>query len=151
MVGRLIHKADFESLISAPQWSRSAHFALHHLSKGPSDPGKRASALEAAKISTGLSETMQHPVDKRPSAVWAGAMVPKRHARRAVTRNLIKRQVRQAFERHAPVLPPGLWLVRLKRMFSPTEFPSARSERLAEATRTELEELLRRARPGRAA
>lgn len=76
-------------------------------------------------------------------------MVPKRHARRAVTRNLIKRQVRQAFERHEPALPQGLWLVRLRRMYAVSEFVSARSERLAEAARTELEDLLRRARPGR--
>lgn len=76
-------------------------------------------------------------------------MVPKRHARRAVTRNLIKRQIRHAFERHEATLPKGLWLVRLRRVFSPSEFMSARSERLAEAARVELEELLRRARPGR--
>lgn len=75
-------------------------------------------------------------------------MVPKRHARRAVTRNLIKRQVRQAFERHEPALPQGLWLVRLRRMYAVSDFVSARSERLAEATRTELEDLLRRARRG---
>ncbi len=76
-------------------------------------------------------------------------MVPKRHARRAVTRNLLKRQIRQAFVRHESSLPHGLWLVRLRRVFAPAEFVSARSELLAEAARRELEELLRRARPGR--
>lgn len=78
-------------------------------------------------------------------------MVPKRHARRAVTRNLLKRQIRQAFERYEALLPHGLWLVRLRRVFAQAEFISARSDLLAEAARRELDELLRRPRPGRAA
>lgn len=88
-------------------------------------------------------------VDKVPDRSWLGAVVPKRHARRAVTRNLFKRQIRAAFERHEAALPHGLWLVRLRRGFSPAEFISARSAPLAEAARRELEELLRRARAGR--
>jgi ribonuclease P protein component len=74
-------------------------------------------------------------------------MVPKRHARRAVTRTLLKRQIRQVFVRHESSLPHGLWLVRLRRVFAPAEFVSARSALLAEAARSELEELLRRVRP----
>ncbi len=81
-------------------------------------------------------------VDNFPDTVWVGAMVPKRHARRAVMRNLLKRQVRSAFERHADKLPRGLWLVRLRRGFAGADFISARSQRLVEATRLELEELL---------
>jgi ribonuclease P protein component len=149
MVGRLIHKADFERLMSAPVWSRSTHFALHHLAQRPTVTARRLPTAGTAKISTDLSETGSRPVDNKPAGLWAGAVVPKRHARRAVTRNLIKRQVRQAFERHEPGLPQGLWLVRLKRMYAAPEFVSARSERLAEAARAELEELLRRARSGR--
>jgi ribonuclease P protein component len=41
--------------------------------------------------------------------------VPKRQARRAVTRNLLKRQMRECFHRHAATLPKGLWLLRLAR------------------------------------
>jgi len=75
-------------------------------------------------------------------AFWLGCVVPKRHARRAVTRTLLKRQIRVAFERHAGALPAGLWLVRLRAPFSRTEYVSARSEALAAAARAELDRLL---------
>lgn len=74
-----------------------------------------------------------------------GCVVPKRHAKRAVTRNLLKRQIRAVFGELAGRLAPGLWLVRLKAPFSPTEFISARSPRLAAAARSELQQLLTRA------
>jgi ribonuclease P protein component len=73
---------------------------------------------------------------------WLGCVVPKRHARRAVTRTLLKRQIRVAFECHAGRLPHGLWLVRLRAPFSPAEFVSARSALLAAAARDELDRLL---------
>ena len=43
-------------------------------------------------------------MDNESSLLWVGAVVPKRHARRAVTRSLLKRQIRGAFERHAAAL-----------------------------------------------
>ena len=85
---------------------------------------------------------MTQPVDDSPSARWIGCVVPKRHARRAVTRNLLKRQIRASFARHAPGLPAGLWLVRLRVGFAATEFVSARSVALAKAARAELDGLL---------
>ncbi len=81
-------------------------------------------------------------MDDLPEARWLGCVVPKRHAKRAVTRNLLKRQVRVAFERHAAALPAGLWLVRLRQPFVVTEFPSARSVALASVARVELDGLL---------
>lgn len=69
-------------------------------------------------------------------------MVPKRHAKRAVTRNLLKRQMRAGFARHAVNLPPGLWLLRLHAGFAVADYPSARSEALAQAARHEIERLL---------
>jgi ribonuclease P protein component len=86
-------------------------------------------------------------VDDLPAGLWFGCVVPKRHAKRAVTRNLIKRQIRCAFDRIGANLPDGLWLVRLQAPFSKTEFISARSTALATAARTELEVLLSRAKP----
>ena len=53
-----------------------------------------------------------------PAAWRLGLVIPKRHARRAVTRNLIKRQGRQAFVQALPVLPAGDWLLRLRAPFS---------------------------------
>ena len=84
-------------------------------------------------------------MDKFSGRLWLGCVVPKRHARRAVTRNLLKRQARSAFQRHASRLPPGLWLLRLQAPFAKAEFISASSLRLARAVRSELDALLARA------
>jgi ribonuclease P protein component len=86
-------------------------------------------------------------VDDSVEGLWFACVVPKRHAKRAVTRNLIKRQVRSAFQRLGQSLPGGLWLVRLRAPFATTEFISARSTALALATRSELETLLGRVVP----
>lgn len=81
-------------------------------------------------------------MDISPGTVWIGCVVPKRHAKRAVTRNLLKRQIRASFGRHQQHLPGGLWLVRLRAGFPVADFPSARSEALARAARAELDGLL---------
>lgn len=72
---------------------------------------------------------------------WLGVVVPKRHARRAVTRTLIKRQIYAAAERHRTELPSGLWVVRLRAPIDRTLFPSAASAALKAGTRSELEAL----------
>jgi len=82
------------------------------------------------------------PVDDLPGGHWLGAVVPKRHAKRSVTRSLLKRQIRSALTRHAASLPPGLWLVRLRAPFAPKLFPSAASNALRAAALAELEGLL---------
>ncbi len=79
-----------------------------------------------------------------PAGLWLGCLVPKRQARRAVTRSLLKRQARAAFARHAARLPRGLWLLRLRQPFAAEQFPSAASEALARAVRAELDQLLAR-------
>jgi ribonuclease P protein component len=84
-------------------------------------------------------------VDDSSGGLWIGCVVPKRHARRAVTRSLLKRQIRGAFCRHAATLPVGMWLVRLRAPFASSEFVSARSAALAAAARDELDRLLARA------
>jgi ribonuclease P protein component len=76
---------------------------------------------------------------------WLGTVVPKRHARRAVTRSLLKRQIRSVFRRHRASLPCGLWVVRLRSQFGRDEFPSAASEALRQAAAEELAALLFRA------
>jgi ribonuclease P protein component len=97
-------------------------------------------------LSTGDAPEVTTPVDDSPDGVqWGGCVVPKRHARRAVTRSLLKRQIRAALDRHAAVLPAGLWLVRLKAPFVPAAFPSAASAALDAAARAELDVLLARA------
>jgi len=80
-----------------------------------------------------------------PVGLWLGMVVPKRHAKRAVTRSLLKRQLRAVIARHADRLPPGLWVLRLRSPFDRQQFPSAASEALRHAVREELEVLLQRA------
>jgi len=78
---------------------------------------------------------------------WLGLVVPKRHAKRAVTRTLLKRQIRAVFG-DLPELPPGLWVVRLRMPFERKQFPSASSDALRTAARAELLQLTRKlARP----
>jgi ribonuclease P protein component len=80
--------------------------------------------------------------DLSAAQAWVGAVVPKRHARRAVTRSLLKRQIYAAAERHRARLAPGLWIVRLRAPFDRSQFPSAASLALARSARAELEALL---------
>lgn len=80
--------------------------------------------------------------DLPPDDRWAGCVVPKRHAKRAVTRTLVKRQMRAALARHAERLAPGLWLVRLRSPFGSAQFPSAASDALRQTLRAELDTLI---------
>jgi ribonuclease P protein component len=76
---------------------------------------------------------------------WLGLVVPKRHAKRAVTRTLVKRQIRTVAAACAPELAPGLWVVRQRSPFDPKQYPSAASDALKEAARAELSTLFERA------
>lgn len=77
---------------------------------------------------------------------WLGAVVPKRHARRAVTRSLIKRQIRSVVGAHASRLAAGLWIVRLRAAFDRAHYVSAASDELRCAARRELDDLVETAR-----
>ncbi len=73
---------------------------------------------------------------------WIGAMVPKRWAKRAVTRNAIKRQIYTVGADCLPRAAQVAWVVRLRRDFSRKEFTSASSEALTQAVRSEVLALL---------
>ena len=96
----------------------------------------------APVAAVGLVET---PVTGRPYDRWLGLVVPKRHAKRAVTRTLVKRQIRTVAAACAPQLEPGLWVVRQRSPFDPKQYPSAASDALKEAARAELRALFDRA------
>lgn len=72
-------------------------------------------------------------------------MVPKRWARRAVTRNLIKRQIYSIADHFESSLPHGAHVVRLRSAFDRAHFKSASSDELKKAVRTEIEQLFARA------
>jgi len=143
VIGRIVRSADFERVLRAPTRARSFHFAVHHLAGTPTRPTKPAVAQE---LSTGGAPDGRSAVDdslQRATAgsVWLGAVVPKRHARRSVTRSLLKRQIRAAVARQ-PSLDDGLWVVRLRAPFVREQFTSAASSALSTAARNELDALL---------
>jgi ribonuclease P protein component len=148
MVGRIVRSADFERVLATAPRSRSAHFAAHHVAAGPSAPGRGGSQHADNNLSTAAHRTCPPVVDERPDDCWLGTVVPKRHARRAVTRNLLKRQMRQAMAAHAERLPPGLWVLRLRSPFERSRFVSAASAALRAAARDELDQLLQQAASG---
>jgi ribonuclease P protein component len=141
-IGRLVHSADFQRLLATPSWSRSAHFAVHHLPVRPGSAPQAGTGPETTELSTGHVHNPTEAVDDLPAGHWLGAVLPKRLARRAVTRNLLRRQIRAALDRHAGGLPGGLWVVRLRSGFARTEFASAASDALRRAARAELDRAL---------
>jgi ribonuclease P protein component len=87
-------------------------------------------------------ESCARPVqDSAQQTRWLGLVVPKRQARRAVTRNAIKRQIRVLVRRWDRRLPPGIWLVRLRSTFEVERNGSAASAALRHSVRTELLQL----------
>ena len=74
-------------------------------------------------------------------------MVPKRWAKRAVTRNAIKRQIYNVSVDFEPLLSERAHLVRLRAGFDRSHFVSASSEALKSAVRAELQQLFSRLPP----
>jgi ribonuclease P protein component len=72
-------------------------------------------------------------------------VVPKRHARRAATRSLVKRQMREALRRHLAEWSGGRLLIRQRAAFDLQQFRSAASPALRQAARIELERLFTQA------
>ena len=133
---RLKTRAQFQAVLAGSTVARTAHFALHRCALD--GPSLSAETPAAAPLFT---------VDD----VWIGAMVPKRWAKRAVTRNAIKRQVYTVSAQADVALPRAAHVVRLRAAFDRKEFISASSEKLKAAVRAELQLLLARAAAGAAA
>ena len=150
MIARLLRSVDFERVLRTRTRASSAHFALHHVADHPSAPPKPAPKRPAAELSTDEKPNVISAVDDSlpavlpaaPAGVWLGAVVPKRHAKRSVTRSLLKRQIRSAVMGFDSRLAGGLWVVRLRAPFDRKTFVSAASEALKRAARDELEQLL---------
>ena len=75
-----------------------------------------------------------------------GALVPKRWAKRAVTRSAIKRQIYSVSNEFGSALPVAACVVRLRAGFDRKQFVSAASEALQVAIRLELKQLFGQAR-----
>ena len=104
--------------------ARSPHFVLHFCS------------FDAAQGASPGSTVFDKGIALDCPAV--GALVPKRWAKRAVTRNTIKRQIYHVSLFFETQLAPGAHVVRLRSAFDTKLFPSATSAPLRAAVRQEL-------------
>lgn len=128
-----MRRADYDRILATRSAARTGHFALH----------RAACEARASELSTGADRNWAEAVDNYVPCV--GFVVPRRHARRAVTRNLIRRQMRQAVLRHRAALaasPGAEWVMRLRAPFDPRAFHSAASQHLKRSVRNELDALL---------
>ena len=100
--------------------AKTPHFALHRLALPSPEHGR-----------------LLFPV----SDTWVGVVLPKRWAKRAVTRNLMKRQIYALAQERQQALPRAALVVRLRSGFDRQQFISAASDALKTAVRTELQQL----------
>lgn len=150
LITRLAQSVDFERALKARSRVTTPHFALHHLHAQPVR-GRPARPLAggAENLSTTplpgaaplVEDSMRSSAADTPAGCWLGWVVPKRHAKRSVTRSLLKRLIRASVEGHAEHLSRGIWVVRLRAPFDRTHFVSAASDRLKRAARAELDRL----------
>ncbi len=113
--------------MSAGTVARTPHFVLHQWPP-------------LAKVTTGsgFEETPALFVD---GVLMMGALTPKRWAKRAVTRHLIRRQVHAGALELEGNLNPTAYVVRQRATFNSQKFVSASSEVLKETVREELKQL----------
>ena len=135
---RLKTRPQFQAALSGGTVSRTLHFALHRLSLPETQPVSEINSQTGVAVHT--STSLFHPPQ-----VWLGAMVPKRWAKRAVTRNAIKRQIYAISAEFESLLPCAAHVVRLRSEFDRRHFISATSPLLKQAVRLELAQLFERA------
>ncbi|MBU1358677.1 MAG: ribonuclease P protein component [Gammaproteobacteria bacterium] len=121
---RLTTRAQFQAVLAGTIVARTPHFALHRRGFEQMSTAEHLRWVEGE--------------------VWMGALVPKRWAKRAVTRNAIRRQIYVLGSASERELPRAAHVVRLRSAFDRKEFVSATSEKLKSALRAELQLLLQR-------
>jgi ribonuclease P protein component len=134
--------AQFSRVLATPALARHARWAIH-----------ARDAVGAAQLSTGESLGLAPHVDEcspRGLNSRLGCILPKRLARRAVTRALLRRLARPAaLAAQHQLDTPHWWVLRLTAPIPKSDFPSATSEILRRQMRLEIEECFRRAVEGR--
>ncbi|MBL0421270.1 ribonuclease P protein component [Ramlibacter sp. AW1] len=128
---RLKTRSQFQAVMAGQTVSRTAHFALHRVPSNPAMPSQ--------------ASTADTQVSTADAGLLLGVVIPKRWARRAVTRNTIRRQIFAVADEVASALPPVAHVVRLRAGFDREQFVSATSERLRSVVRAELRQLFSRA------
>lgn len=163
-----LKSSDFQQALGSRPVSRSPHFALHALWASAAAP--ELSTASSPSVDGAVDDlTVDVVLDTVAGSSFAlsgacrlGLVLPKKQARRSVTRSLIRHQAREAVRRHGPragdVLlnqPAGNarrltgWVLRLTRGFDRQTYPSAASAALNQAVRLELDELWAQVRPAR--
>lgn len=117
---RLKSKPQFQAVMAGAPVAKTPHFALH---------------LTSLEVTCGEVLLFSQPVP------WLGVLIPKRWAKRAVTRNTIRRQIYEVARLREAALPQAAMVVRLRSEFSRKQFISATSDALKGAVRTELQAL----------
>ena len=113
--------------------AKTAHFVLH---QWPITQ-QHATGLGFVKTQAPFAE----------GVLCLGALTPKRWAKRAVTRNLIKRQIHHVSQEFKACLPATAYVVRLRAPFDPQTFLSASSAPLKRCVREELTQLFAKVVP----
>lgn len=128
---RLKTRPQFQAVLAGKIIAKTAHFALHRHELGEMSVSMTADTDPPTRL---LFETTQ---------TWIGAMVPKRWAKRAVTRNTIKRQIYSVSCELCVAFQAAAYVVRLRKSFDRAQFSSATSDALKQAVRAEVQLLLK--------
>jgi ribonuclease P protein component len=118
-------REQFQAVMTGRALARTQHFALHVCELGV------------------LMSVSKGGLQSDVSATCLGALVPKRWAKKAVTRNTIKRQIYAVAAALGVVLARRAYVVRLSSGFDRAEFKSAKSAVLNQAVRSELHSLFK--------
>ena len=124
--------------------SRTTHFALHRT--GLQAPGGESTEPVPPPDGNSGPGSERSQALFAVQAVWLGALIPKRWAKRSVTRNAIKRQIYTVSQQFETRLPMAAHVVRLRAGFDRKQFVSAVSPALKQAVRAELQQLFAGAR-----
>ena len=135
---RMKTRPQFQAALAGGTVARTPHFALHRL---PLDPQHSPATAPADPALT------PSPLLFRPHDVWLGALVPKRWAKRAATRNAIRRQIYAVSAPLAGQWPVAAHVVRLRAGFDRQAFVSASSDLLRQSVRQELLALFDQVQP----
>lgn len=132
---RLKTRSQFQAVLAGRIVARTPHFALHQL-----DLTAKSAATDPA---SGAMSLLGPP----STSAWVGALVPKRWAKRAATRNAIRRQIYQNSLLQGSVFTGVAFVVRLRAAFERARFKSASSDALKQAVQDELILLMGRLAP----
>lgn len=143
-LGSLSERSEFETMLRLTPLAVSPHFALYYRNTQTAETSPdRAGEPNASPLLTELASTLRESVDNIP--IRLGIVLPKRLSKRAITRSLLKRQIRAAATRKLNHLQSGIWIVRQRTAFRTAASGSAASDSLKLEARLELDGLLEKA------